>query len=61
MGDIAVTTPFRYSRLVFATAIGVVVFGERPDAATLIGSALVVGAGLFTLWREMRLRPASVV
>jgi drug/metabolite transporter (DMT)-like permease len=61
MGDIAVTTPFRYSRLVFATAIGVVVFGERPDAATLIGSALVVGAGLFTLWREMRLRPAVAV
>ncbi len=60
MGDIAVTTPFRYSRLVFAMAIGVVFFGERPDAMTLAGSALVVGAGLFTLWREMRLvRPVA--
>ena len=58
MGDIAVTTPFRYSRLVFAMAIGFAVFGERPDAMTLAGSALVVGAGLYTLWREMRLRPA---
>ena len=57
MGDIAVTTPFRYSRLVFAMAIGMAFFGERPDAMTLAGSALVVGAGLFTLWREMRLRP----
>jgi drug/metabolite transporter (DMT)-like permease len=56
-GDIAVTTSFRYSRLVFAMAIGFTFFGERPDAMTLIGSALVVGAGLFTLWREMRLRP----
>jgi drug/metabolite transporter (DMT)-like permease len=59
MGDIAVTTPFRYSRLVFAMAIGVAVFGERPDAMTLAGSALVVGAGLFTLWRELRLRPLA--
>ncbi len=59
-GDIAVTTPFRYSRLVFAMAIGFFIFGERPDALTLAGSALVVGAGLFTLWREMRLRPAPV-
>jgi len=57
MGDIAVTTPFRYARLVFAMAIGFVFFGERPDAMTLAGAALVVGAGLFTLWREMRLRP----
>jgi drug/metabolite transporter (DMT)-like permease len=54
-GNFATTTPFRYSRLVFAMAIGVTVFGERPDAATLIGSALVVSAGLYTLVREMRL------
>lgn len=57
-GDVAVTTPLRYSRLVFAMAIGVLVFGERPDVATLIGSALIVGAGLYTLMREMRLRRA---
>lgn len=55
-GDVAVTTPLRYSRLVFAMAIGIAVFGERPDAATLAGSGLIVGAGLYTLWREMRLR-----
>lgn len=54
-GDIALTTPFRYSRLVFAMAIGIVFFGERPDLATWIGSALVVGAGLYTLLREMAL------
>lgn len=55
-GTIAQTTPFRYSRLLFAMLIGVVVFGERPDALTLAGSALVVGAGLYTLMREMRLK-----
>jgi len=54
-GDIAVTTPFRYSRLVFALLLGVIVFGERPDALTLTGSAIIVAAGLYTLMREIRL------
>lgn len=54
LGDVAATTPFRYTRLVFAMMIGVVVFGEWPDGWTLAGSALIVGAGLYTLWRETR-------
>lgn len=56
LGDIAATVPFRYSRLVFAMMIGLIFFGERPDGWTLAGSALVVGAGLFSFWRELRLR-----
>jgi len=56
LGDVAVTTPLRYTRLVFAMAIGLVFFGERPDGWTLAGSALIVGAGLFTLWRQMARR-----
>ncbi len=55
-GDIGLTTPFRYSRLVFGMMIGVIVFGERPDWLTLAGAALIVGAGLYTLMREMRMR-----
>lgn len=56
LGDIAATVPFRYSRLVFAMFIGLIFFGERPDGWTLAGSALVVGAGLFSFWRELKLR-----
>jgi len=56
LGDVSVTTPLRYTRLVFAMTIGLVFFGERPDGWTLAGSALIVGAGLFTLWRETRRR-----
>lgn len=56
LGDIAATVPFRYSRLVFAMFIGFVFFGERPDGWTLAGSVLVVGAGLFSFWRELRLQ-----
>lgn len=56
VGDLTLTTPFRYSRLVFALGIGMVFFGERPDALMLAGCALVVAAGLYTMIREMRLK-----
>jgi drug/metabolite transporter (DMT)-like permease len=44
--------PFAYLQLVFATAIGVAVFDEALRPAAVAGVAIVVGAGLFTLWRE---------
>jgi drug/metabolite transporter (DMT)-like permease len=53
-GEVAVVTPFRYTRLVFALILGALVFGERPDALTLTGSAVVVASGLYTLWRARR-------
>jgi drug/metabolite transporter (DMT)-like permease len=56
VGEIAVVTPFRYTRLVFALAIAVLVLGERPDAWTLIGATIVVASGLYTFWREAKLR-----
>lgn len=55
-GAIAVTTPFRYSRLVFAMLLGVIFFGERPDAMTLAGAALIVTAGLYSMLREIALK-----
>ena len=57
-GEISAVAPFRYSRLVAALAIAMLVFGERPDAITWAGAALIVGAGLYTLWRE-RAKPAK--
>ena len=48
-GQVAVVTPFRYSRLLFAMILGVSVFGERPDAATLLGSAIIVACGVLIL------------
>lgn len=52
VGDIPVVTPFRYTRLVFALVLAFFVFGERPDLWTLVGAAIVIATGLFTLWRE---------
>ena len=53
-GEVSAVTPFRYTRLVFALILGVAVFGERPDAATLAGAALVVASGVYTLTRSRR-------
>jgi drug/metabolite transporter (DMT)-like permease len=51
----AMLAPFDYFALIFAVAIGYVVFGEVPAVLVLWGAALVVSAGLFVIWREHRL------
>lgn len=40
--------PFNYALLVFATIIGLVVFGEIPDTWTIVGAMLVIGGGLYS-------------
>ena len=54
VAEASAVQPFAYLQLVFASAMGVLVFSEtiRPNVA--LGAALVVGAGLFTLWRQRR-------
>ncbi|WP_323783138.1 DMT family transporter [Leisingera sp.] len=55
VGDASAVTPFRYTRLLFSILAGVIVFGERPDALTLAGAALIIASGLYTFVREQRL------
>ena len=59
VGEIAAVTPFRYTRLVFAFFIAVVVFDESIDTLTLFGVAIVIATGLYSLWRERQLRHAA--
>ena len=54
IGEIGVVQPFRYTLLLWALILGIVMFDEWPDASMLVGSAIVVAAGLFTLYRETR-------
>lgn len=51
-GEVSVVSPFRYTRLVFAMIVGVLVFGERTDAMTLLGSVVIVASGLYTVFRS---------
>lgn len=53
-GEVSVVTPFRYTRLICALILAALVFGERPDAATLVGSAVIVISGIYTLLRTRR-------
>lgn len=55
VGEIAYVAPFRYTSLIVAILAGLLIFGEMPDLWTLAGAALVVGAGVYTIWREAQL------
>jgi S-adenosylmethionine uptake transporter len=59
VGEITFIAPFRYSGLIAALLIGLVVFGEWPDSLTMLGAAIVVATGLFTLYRESVARRRS--
>ncbi|WP_300017163.1 DMT family transporter [uncultured Roseobacter sp.] len=59
IGEVSFVTPFRYSRILFALVIGMSVFDESPDFLTLLGAAIIVGSGLYTLWRERNVRANS--
>ncbi|QJF52786.1 DMT family transporter [Roseobacter ponti] len=56
VAEASAVQPFAYFQLVFAASMGVLVFGEtiRPNVA--LGVAIIVSAGLFTLWRERQQR-----
>ncbi|NVK46705.1 MAG: DMT family transporter [Rhodobacteraceae bacterium] len=55
LGDASAVTPFRYTRLIFTMIGGILVFGERPDLMTYLGSALIIASGLYSFLRERRL------
>ena len=56
VGEIGFVAPFRYTSLLVALSLGYLVFGEVPKALTLVGAAIVVAMGLFTLYREQRMK-----
>lgn len=52
MLDAVAVQPLTYLQLVFASIMGVTIFGETLTANMVLGSILVVAAGIFTVWRE---------
>ncbi|MGJ8534458.1 MAG: DMT family transporter [Alphaproteobacteria bacterium] len=55
-GEVSFTSPFRYTSLIWAIILGFVLFGDIPDVPMIIGSIIVVGSGLFTLYRERQVK-----
>jgi drug/metabolite transporter (DMT)-like permease len=60
VGDISFVAPFRYTALLWAMALDFTVFGHLFDTLTLFGAALVVATGIFSFWRERRLKMSQV-
>ncbi|NUB46017.1 DMT family transporter [Fertoebacter nigrum] len=52
VAEASAVQPFAYLQLVFASALGITVFGEALETNVAIGAGVVVCAGLFTLWRQ---------
>ncbi len=54
VAEASAVQPFAFLQLVFAASIGITVFGETLAWNVALGAAIVVAAGVFTLWREAR-------
>jgi drug/metabolite transporter (DMT)-like permease len=50
--QLSTIAPFEYTSMLLAIAIGFFIFGDIPTVHMLIGGLIVVGAGLFIIWRE---------
>ena len=59
ISEAAVVAPFEYIALPIAIFWGVIVFGELPDKTTFLGITLILGSGLYIIWRETLLKDAE--
>ncbi|QIB35406.1 DMT family transporter [Ancylobacter pratisalsi] len=51
----SVVAPFTYSAMLWSLLLGFILFSEIPPLTVLAGAVIVIGAGLFVIWREQRL------
>ncbi len=56
VSEASILQPFNYLQLVFVSIIGIVIFNEILEIPVLIGSAIIVSAGLYTFWRDKQER-----
>jgi drug/metabolite transporter (DMT)-like permease len=51
----SVVVPYQYSMIVWAVIFGFAVFGDVPSWQTIVGAAIIIGAGLYIFQREQKL------
>ena len=56
VAEASVVQPFSYLQLVFGSIIGVTIFSESIDLMIILGALVVIGSGLFTTWREYKIK-----
>ncbi|TIL58969.1 DMT family transporter [Mesorhizobium sp.] len=52
VGDISFIAPFRYTALLWSILLGLFIFGDVPDLPMILGASVIVGSGLYALYRE---------
>jgi drug/metabolite transporter (DMT)-like permease len=50
----SVLAPFLYQQIVWMVLLGYLAFGDVPDAAVVLGAAIVIASGAYLLYRERR-------
>lgn len=53
--ETSLVAPYEYATMLWAVMLGYMLFGDVPGPSIVIGALIVVGAGLFVIWREHRL------
>lgn len=61
MAEASSLQPYSYTQLIWVIVLAVVIFGETISSNVILGGLIVVGAGLFTWWREHQLRRVSAL
>ena len=54
LADVSAVSPYRYTRIVFGMITGVAIFNETIDVLTILGSVIIIGAGLYSWSCERR-------
>jgi len=52
VAEAGVVAPLHYTIIIWGTLYGYLIFNQLPDQWTLIGTAIIVAAGLYTLRRD---------
>lgn len=61
LGPVSTVVPMDYTSLIWATVLGWLVFDRLPAQATWIGAPIIIGSGLYIVWREHRRRRAETL
>ena len=60
VAEASYVAPFEYLALPMSVIWGMTVFDEFPDGRDYFGMVLILGAGLFTIWREAQVKPVAL-
>ncbi len=59
LAPVSLLAPFDYTALIWATLLGFALFGDLPDAWTIMGAIIIISSGLYIIKRERRLVAAQ--